>query len=73
MVHVSRLTFYDSFRAVTHLSPLHWAKSAKLDRADTLIKEGKKACKAGYLVGYIILAQFSQEYKRHFACAPSET
>ena len=47
-----RPPFYEDFRAVMHISPLQYAKSVKLDRAQTLIREGKKANEAGYLVGY---------------------
>jgi AraC-like DNA-binding protein len=73
MVHMSRPTFYENFRAVMHISPLQYAKSVKLDRAHTLIKEGKRANEAGYLVGYNSPSQFSREYKRHFGFAPSAT
>jgi AraC-like DNA-binding protein len=73
MVHMSRPTFYENFRAVMHISPLQYAKSVKLDRARTLIREGKKANEAGYLVGYNSPSQFSREYKRHFGYAPSAT
>ena len=48
-------------------------ESIKLDRAQTLIREGKKANEAAYLVGYNSPAQFSREYKRHFGFAPSAT
>jgi AraC-like DNA-binding protein len=73
MAHMSRPTFYENFRDVMHLSPLQYAKSVKLVKAHTLIKEGKKANEAGYLVGYNSPAQFSREYKRHFGFAPSAT
>jgi AraC-like DNA-binding protein len=73
MVHMSRPTFYENFRAVMHSSPLQYAKSVKLDKAQALIKEGKKANEAGYLVGYNSPAQFSREYKRHFGFTPSAT
>ena len=73
MVHMSRTAFYENFREVMHISPLQYAKSVKLDKAQTLIREGKKANEAGYLVGYNSPAQFSREYKRHFGFAPSLT
>jgi AraC-like DNA-binding protein len=73
MVHMSRPTFYENFRAVMHISPLQYAKSVKLYRAQTLIREGKKANEAGYLVGYNSPSQFSREYKRHFGFSPSTT
>lgn len=73
MVHMSRTTFHESFRTVMHVSPLQYAKSMKLLKAQSFIQEGKNASEAGYLVGYNSPAQFSREYKRHFGFVPSET
>jgi AraC-like DNA-binding protein len=73
MVHMSQTSFYENFKKVLHVSPLQYAKSVKLDRAQALIREGKKANEAGFLVGYNSPAQFSREYKRHFGFAPSAT
>jgi AraC-like DNA-binding protein len=65
--------FYKSFKEVMHLSPLQYAKSVKLFRAQALIREGKNVSEAGYMVGYNNPAQFSREYKRHFGFSPSAT
>jgi AraC-like DNA-binding protein len=73
MVHMSKTSFYENFRDVMHISPLQYAKSMKLFRAQTLIKEGLNVSEAGYQVGYNSPAQFSREYKRHFGFAPSAT
>ena len=73
LVYMSKTKFYEDFRAVMHISPLQYAKSVKLHKAQALIREGKKANEAGYLVGYNSPAQFSREYKRHFGFAPSAT
>ena len=73
MVHMGKTTFYANFKNVMHLSPLQYAKSVKLYEAQKLIKAGKSASEAGYLVGYNSSAQFSREYKRHFGFVPSET
>jgi AraC-like DNA-binding protein len=73
MVHMGQTSFYENFKKVMHMSPLKYAKSVKLDRAQALIREGKKANEAGFLVGYNSPAQFSREYKRHFGFAPSAT
>jgi AraC-like DNA-binding protein len=70
---MSRSAFFDNFKDVMHISPLQYAKSIKLHRAQTLIQEGKKANEAAYMVGYNSPAQFSREYKRHFGFAPSAT
>jgi AraC-like DNA-binding protein len=73
MINMSTPTFRKAFREVMHMPPLQYAKAIKLDRAQTLIREGKKANEAGYLVGYNSPAQFSREYKRQFGFAPSAT
>lgn len=71
MVNMSATTFHRHFKEVMHLAPLQYAKSIKLHRAQALIKEGKRANEAGYMVGYNSPAQFSREYKRQFGYAPS--
>lgn len=73
MVNMSATTFYRNFKEVMHLAPLQYAKSIKLHRAQALIREGKRANEAGYMVGYNSPAQFSREYKRQFGYAPSAT
>lgn len=73
MVHMSRTSFYENFRNVMHVSPLQYAKSVKLHKAQSLILDGKNASEAGYMVGYNSPAQFSREYKRHFGFSPSAT
>lgn len=71
MVNMSPTTFHRHFKEVMHLPPLQYAKSIKLHRAQALIREGKRASEAGYMVGYNSPAQFSREYKRQFGYAPS--
>ena len=73
MVHMSRTAFFKNFKAVMHMSPLQYAKAVRLNEAQKLIREGKRANEAGYLVGYGIPAQFSREYKRYFGDPPSAT
>lgn len=73
MVHMSKTSFYENFKAVMHISPLQYAKAIKLHKAQTLLQEGKNASEAGHMVGYNSPAQFSREYKRHFGYAPSFT
>lgn len=73
MVNMSTTTFHRHFKEVMHLPPLQYAKSIKLHRAQALIRGGKRANEAGYMVGYNSPAQFSREYKRQFGYAPSAT
>ena len=73
VANMSTSGFRKAFREVMHMPPLQYAKSIKLNHAQTLIREGKNASEAGYMVGYNSPAQFSREYKRHFGYAPSAT
>ena len=73
LVNMSTSGFRKTFRDVMHMPPLQYAKALKLDHAQTLIRDGKNASEAGYMVGYNSPAQFSREYKRHFGYSPSAT
>ena len=73
LANMSSSGFRKTFRKVMHMPPLQYAKSIKLNHAQTLIREGKNTSEAGYMVGYNSPAQFSREYKRHFGYAPSAT
>jgi AraC-like DNA-binding protein len=73
IVNMSSSGFQKKFKEVMHSSPLQYAKSIKLNRAQAYILEGKSVSEAGYMVGYNSPAQFSREYKRHFGVAPSAT
>jgi AraC-like DNA-binding protein len=73
MVHMGQTTFYQNFRSVMHVSPLQYAKSVRLHKAQVLILEGKNASEASHMVGYNNPAQFSREYERHFGYSPSAT
>jgi AraC-like DNA-binding protein len=73
LVNMSSSSFRKTFREVMHMPPLQYTKAIKLDRAQRLIREGKNASEASYMVGYNSPAQFSREYKRHFGYSPSAT
>lgn len=73
MVHMSRTTFYESFRNMMYMSPLQYVKAMKLHKAKTLLSEGNRVNETGYLVGYNSPSQFSREFKHYFGYAPSET
>ncbi|UCC50600.1 MAG: helix-turn-helix domain-containing protein [Anaerolineaceae bacterium] len=70
---MGQTTFYQNFRSVMHVSPLHYAKSVRLHKAQILILGRKNANEADLMVGYNSPAQFSREYKRHFGYSPSAT
>lgn len=73
IVNMSISGFHKKFKEVMHLSPLQYAKSIKLNKAQHYIMEGKSVSEAGFMVGYNSSAQFSREYKRLFGISPSAT
>ena len=73
VAHMSVSHFHKSFKDVMQMSPLQYAKSMKLFKAQSLIQAGEKANQAAFAVGYNSAAQFSREYKRQFGFAPSAT
>jgi AraC-like DNA-binding protein len=72
-VNMSSSGFHKKFKQVMHLSPLQFAKSIKLNKAQSYIMQGKNVSEAGFMVGYNSSAQFSREYKRFFGVSPSTT
>jgi AraC-like DNA-binding protein len=73
LVNMSSSGFHKKFKQVMHSSPLQYAKSIKLNRAQGYLMDGKGVSETAYMVGYNNLAQFSREYKRHFGFLPSAT
>jgi len=65
--------FHRTFKDVMHTTPIQYAKTLKLHRANALIKEGQTASEASSFVGYNSAAQFSREYKRFFGITPLQT
>ena len=73
LVNMSSSGFHKKFKQVMHSTPLQYAKSIKLNRAQGYLMDGKGVSETAYMVGYNNLAQFSREYKRHFGFLPSAT
>ena len=71
LVNMSSSGFHKKFKDVMHISPLQYVKLIRLNKARTLILEGKSVSDAGYQVGYNSAAQFSREFKRQFGVVPS--
>ena len=71
--HLDQAVSVDELADMVSMSTSGFRKTFReLNRAQMLIREGKNASEAGYLVGYKSPAQFSREYKRHFGVVPSK-
>lgn len=73
LANMSVSNFHKSFKEIMQVTPLHYAKTMKLLRAQGLIRSGEAILQAAYAVGYNSPSQFGREYKRQFGYLPSET
>ncbi|MFV0482818.1 MAG: helix-turn-helix transcriptional regulator [Bacteroidales bacterium] len=69
----SLATFKRDFKKISDISPQKWIITRRLDEANRLIKDEKKAVSDVYVnVGFKSLSHFSQAYKRQFGQAPTK-
>ncbi len=72
LVHMSVSSFHEHFKAITSMSPLHYQKVLRLQKARRLMlstmTDAGTACQR---VGYLSASQFSREYSRFFGSAPT--
>lgn len=54
------------------LAPAQWQRLLRLQRAATLLREGRGAAETGAEVGYPNAAHFSNLFKLHYQCPPSQ-
>lgn len=73
LANMSKTRFFTSFKQIMHVPPMQYIKSSKLQKAQTLLKQGMSATEASFQVGYNSFSQFSREYKRFFGFSPSRT
>lgn len=70
---MSLSSFHEHFRAVTSLTPLQFQKQLRLIEARRLmLSEGMIISRAGYMVGYESVSQFTREYGRMFGKPPAK-
>ena len=72
LVHMSVSSFYEHFKSITSMSPLHYQKVLRLQEARRLMFSAMMdASTASQRVGYLSASQFSREYSRFFGSAPT--
>ncbi|MCB5160451.1 AraC family transcriptional regulator [Marinomonas algarum] len=73
LANMSKTRFFTAFKQIMHVPPMQYIKSSKLQKAQTLLRQGMSATEASFQVGYNSFSQFSREYKRFFGFSPSKT
>lgn len=73
LMHISRTKLYYKVKGLTGENPSVFFKTYKLNRASTLIVEGKyNISEIAYMTGFNTLSHFSTSFKKQFGCTPSE-
>lgn len=63
--------FAHRFRAVARVTPMRYAREARLDHARTLLTSGARASDVAARSGFESAAHFSREFKRRFGVPPT--
>ena len=69
---MSRAVFHRKFKQATHLSPMQFIKSMRLNSAAMNIAAGMNVNEAAYAVGYASPSQFNREFKRLYGQPPRQ-
>ena len=73
LMNISRTKLYYKVKGLTGENPSVFFKTYKLNRAATLIVEGKyNISEIAYMTGFNTLSHFSTSFKKQFGCTPSE-
>ena len=73
MMKISRTKFYYKVKGLTGENPSVFFKRYKLNRAATLLKEGKyNMSEIAWMTGFNTLSHFSTSFKKQFGVPPSE-
>ena len=72
-MHVSRMTLYRKFKALTGESPSQCVRRIRMNKAAELLSSGKhNVSEVSDLVGMQDVTYFSTAFKKHYKVAPSE-
>ena len=71
-VGMSRAVFHRKFKQATHLPPMQFIKSMRLNSAAMKIASGMNVNEAAYAVGYASPSQFNREFKRLYGQPPRQ-
>ncbi len=73
MMHVSRMTLYRKFKALTGESPSHFVRRLRMKKAAQLLQSGNlHVSEVSDLVGMQDVTYFSTAFKKHYKVTPSE-
>lgn len=69
---MSRTLFYGRLKKLTSKSPQDFIRIIRLERAASLIREGKTVLDVSVMTGFVNVKHFSTTFKKHFGVSPSK-
>jgi YesN/AraC family two-component response regulator len=72
VVYMNRKTFYKKLKQLTGLTPIKYIRLIRLQKAKSLLEQGKSVKEAALQVGFQKAGYFSTLFKKEFGKSPSE-
>ena len=71
-LHMSRSSFYRKIKALTDMTPTDYLKTARMNRAARLLKEGCRSSEVAERVGFTSSSYFAKCFRAQFGCLPKD-
>ena len=71
-LHMSRSSFYRKIKALTDMTPTDYLKTARMNKAACLLKEGCRSSEVAERVGFTSSSYFAKCFRAQFGCLPKE-
>ena len=69
---MSRTLFYGKLKTLTAHTPQEFMRTIRLERAASMLREGRGVQEVSVLVGFTNTKHFSTVFKKHFGVSPSK-
>lgn len=71
-LNMSRSSFYRKIKALTGMTPTDYLKTARMNKAACLLKEGCRSSEVAERVGFTSSSYFAKCFKAQFGCLPKD-
>ena len=73
LLNMSRTSFYNKLKALTNQTPIDYVRIIRLNKACSLLKEGKySTLEVAEMVGFNDVKYFREVFKKHFKVSPGQ-
>ena len=71
-LNMSRSSFYRKIKALTGITPTDYLKTARMNKAASLLKEGCRSSEVAERVGFTSSSYFAKCFRAQFGCLPKD-